>query len=129
MRQITTHTTHKYYTQMKIEHHIEKIEDMYFDVFLTFHTGELESRINFALIDDNIENFIKFIEKAHSYFINNDSILNEILTILDQDDRIERTYIKDTITITHKCVTFYFKNIAKILATLVSIKEYLEENK
>ena len=34
--------------------------------------------------------------------------------------------IKDTITITHNLVTFYFKDIAKILLTFMEIKEYIE---
>ena len=113
---------------MKIEHHIEKIEDMYFDVFFTFKTQELESRINFALIDNNIEKFIEFVNKIHSKLRNLEYIPFEVVTILDQDDRIEIKCVDDIITITYNFVNFHFKNIAQILAIFVEMAEYLQEN-
>ncbi len=52
---------------MKIEYNIEKIEDMYFDLQLTFKTRELESKIDFALIDDNIEKFMYSVWKIRTF--------------------------------------------------------------
>ena len=113
---------------MKIEYHIEKLEDMYFDVFFTFKTRELDSKINFALIDNNIESFIEFVNKLHSKLRNLENIIYEIVTILDQDDRIEIKCVNDTITITYNFVNFHFKNIAQILAIFVEISTYLNKN-
>ena len=114
---------------MKIEHTIEKLEDKYFDLQLTFKTLELESKINFALIDNNIEQFITFVNKIHVSFINEDNIQFETLSILDADDRIIISYIKDTLKITYNLVYFNFKDIAKILLVFLEISEYLEKNR
>jgi hypothetical protein len=114
---------------MKIEYNIEKIEDMYFDLQLTFKTRELESKIDFALIDDDIEKFVNFINKVHVSFINDHQAhYDESLSIHNDDgDTVVISYIKDTITIIHNLVKFYFKDIAKILLTFMEIKEYLEK--
>jgi hypothetical protein len=113
---------------MKIEYNIEKIEDMYFDLQLTFKTRELESKIDFALIDDDIEKFVNFINNVHLSFINHQVHYDESLNIHNDDgDTVVISYIKDTITITHNLVTFYFKDIAKILLTFMEIKEYIEK--
>ena len=114
---------------MKIEHYIEKIEDMYFNVQLTFKSREMESKIIFSLVDDNIEKFITFINKIHSIFINTEFIPYNVLNIQDEND-IVISYIKkdmeDTITIANNNVIFYFKNIAKILLTFMEMSEYLQ---
>ena len=114
---------------MKIEHNIEKIEDRYFNVQLTFKSYEMESKIIFSLVDDNIQEFINFISKIHSSFINTEYIPYNVLNIQDEND-IVISYIKkdmeDTITIAHNNVIFYFKNIAKILVTFMEMSEYLE---
>jgi hypothetical protein len=110
---------------MKIEYNIEKIEDMYFDLQLTFKTRELESKIDFALIDDDIEKFVNFINKIVS-FINHQAHYCESLSIHNDDgDTVVISYIKDTITIIHNLVKFYFKDIAKILLTFMEIKELI----
>ena len=117
---------------MKIEHYIEKIENMYFNVQLTFKSREMESKIIFSLVDDNIEEFINFINKIHLSFINAEYIPYNVLNIQDEND-IVISYIKkdmeDTITIAHNNVIFYFKNISKILLTFMEMSEYLHNSR
>ncbi len=53
---------------MKIEYNIEKIEDMYFDLQLTFKTRELESKIDFQektdiVIDRSVNSVIQYFFK------------------------------------------------------------------
>lgn len=112
---------------MKIEYNIEKIEDMYYNLQLTFKTRELESKIDFALIDDDIEKYVNFINKVHVSFINeHQAHYDDSLNIHNDGDTVVISYIKDTITITHNLVTFYFKDIAKILLIFMEIKENIE---
>ena len=113
---------------MKIEYSIEKIEDMYYNLQLTFKTRELESKIDFALIDDDIEKYVNFINKVHVSFINDHQAHYDYSLNIHNDDgdTVVISYIKDTITITHNLVIFYFKDIAKILLTFMEIKENIE---
>jgi hypothetical protein len=114
---------------MKIIYNIEKIEDMYYNLQLTFKTKDLESKIIFALLDDNIDKFINYINKIHISFINGHPVhYDQNLNIIYENDIIIISYIKDTITITTNLVKFYFTDIAKILITFMEIKEYLEKN-
>ena len=72
---------------------------------------------------------MNFINKIHVSFINDHQAhYYESLSIHNDDgDNVVISYIKDTITITHNLVTFYFKDIAKILLTFMEIKEYIEK--
>jgi len=103
---------------MEIESHIEKIEEKYYDVFFKFKIDEFECNFTFALIDENIDNFIDFVDKIHK---NGEDIPFLYLTIRDNEDLINIRYENRSIVMINNFIQFHFKNIDEILSHFMKI--------
>ena len=115
---------------MEIEYNIEKLEDKYFDLQLKFKTHELETTIDFSLVDNNIKEFVNFVNNIHLSFINSHIHYDKHFHIHDEDDgnAILISYIEDNIKITYNLIQFHFIDSNKILLAFMEISDYLEKN-
>ena len=113
---------------MRIDYHIEKLEYMYYDLFLSFKfADELDCKYQFALVDENINKFIKFTNNIRTNFIQNEENMF-YLDILDDDHHIYFKYENGIIVVNDNYSRFEFKNITEILSTFMKIVEDLENN-